>query len=239
MSTGLVDLHCHCIPAVDDGVRSVAEAKQLLRALKSLGFDRVVATPHTRPSLFEEDRASLTRAFEALATSLAGVSGLPELALASEHYLDDIVFGRLVAGAGLPYPGGRAVLVEVAPKRFPPLLDRRLFDLRRRGLTPVLAHPERYAPVWADDRCLDPLLDVGTLLLLDVCAIVGKYGARAQKAAEKLLDDEAYEAAATDCHAAADAEIVERALLRLGALVGAEESERLLSNAPRAILSAE
>ena len=94
-----------------------------------------------------------------------------------------------------PYPGGRAVLIEVGSGRFPARLDARFFDVRRAGLVPVLAHPERYEPVWKDDACLEPLLDAGAQLLLDVCALVGKYGKAPRRAAERLLEQGAYEAA--------------------------------------------
>ena len=125
---------------------------------------------------------------------------LPEVQLASEHFFDDVVFGRLVRGEALPYPGGKCVLVEVGQGAFPARLQHRFFDVKRAGLTPVLAHPERYEPVWKDDACLDPLLDAGAHLLLDVCALVGKYGRAPQRAAEKLLEDDAYEAACSDAH---------------------------------------
>jgi protein-tyrosine phosphatase len=101
---------------------------------------------------------------------------------------------------------------------------------------PVLAHPERYEPVWKDDRCLDPLLDAGAHLLLDVCALVGKYGRAPQRAAEKLLEDDAYEAACSDAHKPRDVEDVVRAIARLEQLAGAEEARRLLSEGPRGIL---
>jgi protein-tyrosine phosphatase len=179
---------------------------------------------------------------------LAGQSDLPDVHLASEHFLDDVVFSRLVSGEGLPYPDlgsaaeppggcrGRSVLVELSPQAFPAQLQHRLFDLRRAGLRPVLAHPERYQPVWRDDACLDPLLDAGACLLLDVCALVGKYGRASQKAAEKLLDEEAYEAACSDAHRPADVAVVEEAVGALTRRVGSDEARRLLRDGPRAVL---
>ncbi len=237
---GWVDLHCHWLANIDDGVRSVDAGLDLLRALKRVGFDTVVATPHMRPGMFDNDKTALTSAFEAMRPHLSGPE-LPAVHLASEHYLDDVVFGRLVAGEGLPYPGTgpggrRGVLVELPPQHFPPRVDRRFYDLSRAGLRPVLAHPERYQPVWRDDRVLDPFLDAGVCLLLDVCALVGKYGRAAQKAAEKLLDDQAYEAACSDAHRPEDADVVAEAVEVLAARAGKDEAERLLGAAPRAIL---
>jgi protein-tyrosine phosphatase len=130
------------------------------------------------------------------------------------------------------------VLVELPPGHFPPRLDRRFFDLSRAGLRPVLAHPERYQPVWKDDAVLDPLLDAGASLLLDVCALVGKYGRASQKAAEKLVDDQAYEAACSDAHRSEDVDVVADAIEALVRRAGKDEAERLLGAAPRALLGA-
>jgi protein-tyrosine phosphatase len=243
---GFVDLHCHWIAGIDDGARSVDASLAMLRGLKRAGFDTVIATPHMRPGMFDNDRGALEAAFQAILPHLGGDAELPAVHLSSEHFFDEIVFQRLVRGEGLPYPDlasapgsrRRGVLVELPPQTFPLRLDRRFFDLAKAGLRPVLAHPERYQPVWRDDRCLDPLLDAGACLLLDVCALVGKYGRAAQKAAEKLLDDEAYEAACSDAHRPEDAEVVAEAIAALTARVGVAEAERLLREGPRGILGA-
>jgi protein-tyrosine phosphatase len=246
---GFVDLHCHWIAAIDDGVKTPADGVELLRRLRSAGFDLVVATPHMRPGMFDNDRRALERAFAAMCPVLAEHPDLPDVHLSSEHFLDDVVFSRLVKGAGLPYPNladagkgaasaprKRGVLVELSPQGFPAQLQHRFFDLGRAGLRPVLAHPERYQPVWQDDACLDPLLDAGACLLLDVCALVGKYGRASRRAAEKLLDEEAYEAACSDAHRPDDAATTAEAIDALERRVGRPEAERLLRDGPRGIL---
>src|SRR5208283_3937194 len=214
-----------------------AEGLALLRGLHDVGFSTVVATPHMRPGMFDNDRAALTRAYAAMTDTLAraraGGIALPLVHLASEHFLDDTVFHRLLREEALPYPGGGAALVELPSQAFPVRVAHRFLDLRRGSITPVLAHPERYKPVWDDDACLDPLLDAGAQLLLDVCALVGKYGRAAQRAAEKLLEEDAYEAACSDAHRPADVEIVQAAIARLEDLVGATEANRLLADGPR------
>jgi protein-tyrosine phosphatase len=249
---GFVDLHCHWIAGIDDGVKTADEGIDLLRRLRAAGFDTVVATPHMRPGMFDNDKSALEKAYAAMAPHLGRAEGLPAVGLSSEHFLDDVVFGRLVNGLGLPYPDAeagpsptaktsksrrRGVLVELNPQGFPAHLQHRFFDLGRAGLRPVLAHPERYQPVWKNDACLEPLFDAGACLLLDVCALVGKYGRAARRAAEKLLDDEAYEAACSDAHRPADADVVAEAIDVLERRVGREETERLLRDGPRGILA--
>ncbi len=260
---GFVDLHCHWVAAVDDGARNADESLAMLRGLHQAGFDDVVATPHMRPGMFDNDRASIERAFAAMKPVLSAAGALPSVHLGSEHFFDDVVYGRLLRGEAVPYSrlagetvaragdvaapdavagerdrsaARRHVLIEFGPTAFPVRLSHRLFDLRRAGLVAVLAHPERYEPVWRDDGCLDAMIDAGAHLLLDVCALVGKYGRAPQRAAEKLLEEEAYEAACSDAHRPGDVEIVVRSIERLEALVGAVEAKRLLADGPRAIL---
>jgi protein-tyrosine phosphatase len=231
---GFVDLHCHWIASIDDGARSPAEGADMLRRLRQAGFDQVVATPHMRPGMFDNDRARIERAFAVMGPLIADPTAFPKVHLASEHFFDDVVFGRLLRDEALPYPS-RAVLVEFG-RTFPVRVQERFFDLRRQGLVPVVAHPERYDAVWRDDACLDPLLDVGAHLLLDVCALTGKYGRAPERAAHKLLEDDAYEAACSDAHKPSDIDEVVRAVARLEKLVGPAAARRLLADAPAAIL---
>jgi protein-tyrosine phosphatase len=232
---GFVDLHCHWVASIDDGARSPEEGADMLRRLRQAGFDHVVATPHMRPGMFDNDRASIERAFAAMRPVLADPGAYPSVHLASEHFFDDVVFGRLLRGEALPY-ASRAVLVEFG-RTFPVRVQERFFDLRHRGLVPVLAHPERYERVWRDDACLDPLLDAGAHLLLDVCALTGKYGRAPERAATKLLEEDAYEAACSDAHKPSDVDAVVRAIDRLEVLVGPAAARRLLADGPAAILS--
>ncbi len=233
---GLVDLHCHWVASIDDGARTAEEGLAMLRALYQAGFDVVVATPHMRPGMFDNEKVGLQHAFASMQPFLENEDDLPAVHLASEHFFDDVVFARILRGEALAYPGGRAILVELGRGPFPLRLQHRFFDLRRAGLVPVLAHPERYEPVWRDDGCLDPLLDAGAHLLLDMCALLGKYGRAPQQAAEKLLGEGAYQAACSDAHRPADVDGVVQAIARLEAMVGKEEAERLLGDGPREIL---
>jgi protein-tyrosine phosphatase len=244
---GFVDLHSHWIAGIDDGARAPADGVLLLERLHRAGFSTVVATPHMRPGMFDNDRGALERAYAAMTTHLeaarAAGTKLPEIGLSSEHFFDDIVFQRLSRGEGLPYSvatGENArgyALIEFPQGAFPARVQARLFDLRRmQKLTSVIAHPERYQPVWKDTACLEPLLDAGAFLQMDLCSLVGKYGSRAKRAAEELLEDEAYEIACSDAHKPDDVDDVVKSIERLEALVGKDEANRLLAEAPRALI---
>jgi protein-tyrosine phosphatase len=231
----LLDLHCHFLPGIDDGASSVADGVAMLEGLRALGFSHVVATPHMRPGMFDNERQGLTAAFDAFLPAVTG-RPVPQLSLSSEHYFDDRVYTRLLNGEALPYPGGRAALLEFYEIDFPPVIEQRLFDLRRRRILPVIAHPERYRKFWDHPEVLERLVDQGVATLLDCMALTGKYGRRPQRAAEDLLERELYQAACTDLHRPGDLEGVAQSLKLIEKRYGADEIQFLFRDGPAALL---
>jgi protein-tyrosine phosphatase len=235
--SGFIDLHCHYVPGIDDGARSDEDGLSMLRGLASLGFSRVVATPHTRPGMFDNTRETISAAFTRFADAIPDRASLPALDLSSEHYFDELVFRRLLDGHGLPYPGGRAVLLEFYEIDFPPMVQHRLLDLRVRGLLPVIAHPERYQCLWRSPETLEKMVDSGIAALLDVAALIGKYGRKTQACAEDLLERGLYHAACSDAHRPSDVAEVSRGIERVRELYGDEEVNFLLREGPESLLA--
>ncbi len=236
MPTSFIDLHCHWVAGIDDGARSHAEGRAMLLRLGEIGFSRVIATPHMRPGLFDNQRAELQAAYQRALEALSGEPGLPELGLSCEHYFDDVVYGRLLSGEGLPYPGERAVLLEFYDQELPLTLTRQLFELSRRGLRAVIAHPERYRRIWEDPDTLERLVDAGAVALLDVAALAGKYGRAPRESAEQLLERGLYQAACSDAHRPADVDEVARGIELVRARYGDDEVTFLLREGPLQIL---
>jgi protein-tyrosine phosphatase len=252
---GFIDLHSHWVAAIDDGAKTPADSIALLRGLFEAGFSTVVATPHMRPGMFNNTADGLRAAFERTRAALPEGPGLPALHLASEHYFDDVVFERLLGDAALPYPSltgeapraaagpapsapakKRSALIEFPTSRFPARITHRIFDMMRRKLRPVIAHPERYEPVWDDPSSLDPLLDAGAVLQLDVAALAGRYGRTPRRTAEALLQEGYYHAASSDAHSLKDVEAVKEGIRVLYTIAGREEADFLLIEGPRRIL---
>jgi protein-tyrosine phosphatase len=200
-----------------------------------------------RPGMFDNARDDLREAFERTCAALPRGAGLPDVRLASEHFFDDVVFDRIVGGAALPYPaltataasGKRSILVEFPTVRFPAAITHRFFDMMRRKIRPVIAHPERYEPVWDDPAVLEPLLDAGAVLQLDVAALAGRYGRVPRRTAEALLSEGYYHAASSDAHSVRDVAAAKEGIELLFSHAGREEAEFLLIEGPRRILDGE
>lgn len=235
--SGYVCLHVHYLPDIDDGVRDHDEGVALCRALKDVGYEALVATPHIRTAMFDNRKTDLEAAFSEFAARTAELDDMPELGLGAEHHLDDVVWELFEKKEAVPYPGGKAALIELPENRLPLGLAERFFRMRIMGVRPVLAHPERYRPFYDDTAPMDPLLDAGALPLLDVMSLVGRYGQAPQRAAERMVEEGTYFAACSDAHRPADADVVAAALERLTELVGEAEVGELCRDNPRHILA--
>jgi protein-tyrosine phosphatase len=234
-----IDLHLHFIPGVDDGVTTIEDAIKVCRELKALGYGRLVTTPHIRSGMFDNNKAGLLAAFAALREQVGDDPTLPQLDVSAEHHCDSLFLDLLDAGELLPYPGGHAILVEFPNEALPVAFDRLAFRIARKGFKPIIAHPERYVPLFKRTDPVDHLLDQEVGLQLDLMSLVGKYGRSARKAAERMLEEGAYTIAATDTHRVEDLKRVAEALGLLYKLAGDEEAEVLLAENPRRLLAGE
>lgn len=235
--SGYVDLHCHYLPGIDDGVRTMGEGLALLSGLKKIGYSKVIATPHIRTAMFENRKPGLEQSYAELVAILKNVPDLPETGLAAEHYCDDVFWELWKSGGTLPYPGGKAALIEFHYEHWPRRMEERFFEMQLAGVRPVLAHPERYSALHRRTDAIDPLLEVGALALLDLMSLVDRYGRAARRAAERMLEEGVYYAACTDSHRPADAEIAAEAIERLRELAGDDEAHALLADGPAQILA--
>ena len=238
MSAGFVDLHLHLLPGGDDGARTLEDSLAMARALVALGFQAAAPSPHNQADYATREvcRARLVE----LRTHLEGAGVALELFESAENQFVDGALLQHAAGPGGRRVGqSRALLVE-APYTTPlPAVGDLVFRLKLKGVTPVVAHPERCLEFEKKGRAAE-LVRAGALLQLDLGALTGRYGDKAKKLAHAFLGEGLYAVAATDLHSPVGAEKwVGEALAALARAAGAAQLETLLAHNPRALLAGE
>ena len=139
----MIDIHTHILPEMDDGSSNVEESMKMLSMLSEQGVDTVVATPH-----FYADRDNpevfLRRREEAFARLEYAPEEAPEVLLGAEvAYFDGMGHSNSLPQLQLGDSG--LVLVEMPFGKWTQRMIREICDLPlQAGLTPVLAHVERY-----------------------------------------------------------------------------------------------
>src|SRR2546428_277238 len=124
---GYTDLHCHLLPAIDDGVRTLDEGIEIARGLLGLGFTTIVATPHIKTGIYDNRRAIIEGRAREMEERLKGEGGAPQLAFAAEHFIDDAFVRIFEGGEAVPYRGGKTILVEFPHQNIPLKVENLLF----------------------------------------------------------------------------------------------------------------
>ncbi len=192
---GFSDLHLHLIPAVDDGCRTIEDSLAMAKALVELGFVAAAPSPHHRPEYASADVAAVR--LGELKAALTAANVPLQLHVNAEHFFLDE--GLMLGLATARKIGGQTLLVEAPYTSGLPMLREIIFRMKLKGVTPLIAHPERCLE-FEKKGSAEAAVHAGALLQLDIGALIGRYGKTAQKLAKGFLDQGLYAVAATDLH---------------------------------------
>ena len=237
---GMVDLHCHILPSVDDGAASMEVALEMLRRGAAEGIDAVALTPHLQPEHGPEQEALHRERFAELQQAINEAGLTIELHLGAE-----IAFRfQMAEVAGWPSGtlacGGRYALVDLPFGPLSPGLEQGFFELRTAGYRPILAHPERQRNLARRPELIGRLRRQDVLMQIDAGSLTGQFGRRARRAAELLVQRGWAELVASDAHDLKHRPFsLAAARERIAALCGSGEVQRLLVDNPRQVLKGE
>lgn len=196
---GFTDFHTHLLPGVDDGVKQVEETIRILRRYESWGIKEVWMTPHIMEDYpntthgLREKFAHLLKAYHQVNTPHPLL-----LHLGSENMLDSFFMQRLQKDDLLPIIDGKHLLVETSYFNPPMGLYDMLQQIKDKGYTPILAHPERYNYMSkADYR---ELKELGVKMQLNLLSLYGGYGEQIKQKSVELLKKGYYHLVGSDIH---------------------------------------
>ena len=198
------DMHSHLLPGLDDGAETLEHSLDLLRALREMGFRKLVMTPHIMGDFYKNTPEGIRTALEQMraAAATAGLADV-ELDCAAEYYLDEFLGRKLANGTEMLTFGGekRYLLFETSYMNEPLNLYEIIFELKAQGYRPVLAHPERYTYFYGRFDEVEKLRrDHGVLLQLNLNSLAGYYSPMAKRVAEQLIDGGLVDFVGTDTH---------------------------------------
>jgi protein-tyrosine phosphatase len=184
----VIDIHCHIIPGVDDGVPTVDEAIALIRKEVNGGTEAFIATPHF---IDRRDYDRLKNIHELVAQLTQAVT---EAGIRVEIYQGGEIYPTMAAvkayDAGTPMTlAGKQkhMLVDLPMGTLPNDFDLILYELQVRGISPILAHPERNGHFQDKLSHLREYLDRGIACQVNAGSLAGKYGTRAGEVARIIL----------------------------------------------------
>jgi protein-tyrosine phosphatase len=193
----MVDIHCHILPGLDDGPRTLDESLQMAEAAIADGITHVVATPHSSEKYAFDPALVRTRRDE-LQAQLGD-----RLTLASGcdfHMTYENIKALRAEPPRFTINQKNYLLVEFADFSIPPTLDGVLQELLVLGITPIITHPERNPLLRTNRARMAGWLKHGCFVQVTALSLLGRFGQLAQSAAEQWLDEDAIHFIASDAH---------------------------------------
>lgn len=197
---GMVDIHNHILPGIDDGAKTVEDSLELIKGMGELGITRFIATPHIMHNYYPNTPETIKSSLSTLQDALLE-NGLTDVVVkaAAEHMIDDNYENLLGEGEIMPL-GRDHILVEMSFLQASINLDSAIDKTLQSGYFPVLAHPERYLYYRNKHGIFRSLRKKGVKLQLNLLSLGEYYGAETHKNAHELLEEKLIYFAATDLH---------------------------------------
>lgn len=194
----MVDLHCHILPGIDDGARTVGDSLQLIQKEIADGVDTIAVTPHYygHKRSIAEFLKQREHSYKLLNESLASFKIEINIKMGCEVYLTPAFLGKADKGK-LCYEGTHYLLVEFPIQGYYDWIPNTIYQLGLEKIVPIIAHIERYPFIQSHPDRLTELADCGALIQTNADTVAKIWG---RTRLLQLISADLVHLVATDTH---------------------------------------
>ena len=197
----MTDIHSHILFDVDDGSKSIEESITLLKKMKEIGFNNVMLTPHyIKDTEYSAENREKKIKFNQLKDALTKNNVAINIYLGNEIFINKDIYELIKTSQIHTLNNTRYVLIELPFHHEIVNLEDTIYELKVKGLIPIIAHPERYTYFQEDYSKVDALKDEGILFQANYASILGYYGKNSQKLLKYMLKNRYIDYLGTDVH---------------------------------------
>lgn len=196
----MIDIHCHIIPAIDDGADKLETSLEMINIAKNDNIKKIIATPHYSTGRYENTYARVCEAVLSLNREITQRGIEFEVLVGQEVFLEKKTVQLYKAGIVKGLNNSRYMLVELPFDNIPEYTMDVLYELRICGIVPVLAHPERYEFIIKKPSLINDFIVEGCLFQINSHSVMGLFGKDVKKTSELLIENGICHFIASDAH---------------------------------------
>ena len=197
----MIDLHTHILPGIDDGVKSMDGAVEFARVAIEDGVKVIVATPHYKEGVWDNQREGILAAVATLREQLKQDDLNVDLRPGSEVHLCPNLVQRVKDGMATTLDdNGRTVLLELSLTQYPVELENLVFQMKLAGLQVLFAHPERIRYFQDDIGRYESVVQLGGYGQITTGSVLGSFGNEALRSSQEMLRKGLVHVLASDAH---------------------------------------
>ena len=194
------DIHSHLIPGIDDGSPDMETTIILLKKFIDLGYKKVITTPHIMSDYYKNTPEIILSGLDKVNEEIIKNNLDIEIEAAAEYNLEPEFEDLIEKDKLLTFGTENYLLFELSFFDEPTRLNEIIWKMREKGLSPVLAHVERYGYWHKDYDKIEEMINRGVKIQVNIGSIIGAYGPEVKKVAEKLIEDKVINFVGSDCH---------------------------------------
>ncbi|WP_414838628.1 tyrosine-protein phosphatase [Carnobacterium sp. TMP28] len=197
----MIDLHCHILPGIDDGAKTLEDSIAMARLAVAEGITHVLATPHYKNGRWTNEKEAIVQAVKLVQKELDD-RGIPLTLFAGQEVrivgelMQDIAEGRIQ----FIDEDNQYLMIEFPTATVPAYTDSLFFNLQKTGVTPIIVHPERNHALLKDPDILLNLIQKGALAQVTAGSYVGTFGKKIQQFSKELIAANLVHLIASDAH---------------------------------------
>lgn len=195
----LIDIHNHCLPAMDDGSKSMQETLEMLQIAYEQGIREIIVTPHFKRVKSMQEQKSMEEVFGSVQAMIRSEKINITLHMGYEVFYSSNLLEWLMRGNSLTLAKSKYILIEFYPDEEAKRIRQSVYELIAAGYSPILAHVERYQALKGMETVKE-LIELGAYLQVNVGTVLGENGREMKRYVQKLLKCQLVHFIATDAH---------------------------------------
>ena len=218
----MIDFHNHIIPNLDDGSKSIDMSINMLKEAQAQGITDIINTVHYQHPKMENKNTS----YDFIITEINKLQKIindhninikihPASEVFFKFNLTEILDNPITTFGNRKY-----MLIEFQRLSFPEGYQDEIFKIQLKGITPIIAHPERYRS-----------------FQIDCASIIGGFGKETQKTAIELLENGLCHLIGSDAHNDKNRNFfLKQTLLEVENIIGEDSAKIIQKNSHKVLI---
>ncbi|AJD28841.1 CpsB/CapC family capsule biosynthesis tyrosine phosphatase [Clostridium botulinum] len=196
----MIDIHSHIMPSVDDGANDLDYSLKMLKMAEESGTKKIVATPHYYMGRYEEKYFNIKKHLEQLNEISKKNNINIEIFLGQEVLIHKKTIEFYEVGYIGTINNTSYMLVEFPMTTWENYYMDVLYELKVRGINPIIAHPERYKFIHENICNINKFIDEEYLVQINTGSIEGIFGKDVQKISKEFIKNKICNFIGSDAH---------------------------------------
>lgn len=196
----MIDIHSHILFGVDDGPKELQQTLKMLQHAVDEGITAIIATSHSFHPQYHVSPETVYKQIAIIQQQVNKYNIPLKIYAGQEVRLVGDLSTLLDEKKALSLANSKYMLIELPSNTIPFYTKEIIIKLKLKGITPIIAHPERNKIIAENPSKLEELVRVGAMTQITAGSLAGQFGKKVQKISLDLVKANLIHTYGSDVH---------------------------------------